>query len=779
MIRIKHLFLLLGMFFTIHLGAQVKYGSIKGFVYTKGSGNALSYANVLIQSGDQKYGASTDNEGYFAITKIPVGEYTLIVSSIGYENVSRKVTITEGKMTNERISIQEAATDLGPVEIVADDDRIKQTTTVNVSTLNIDIETMRKIPTFDGQPELMQTLMVMPGVVSSGDQGGQLYIRGGPPIQNKVLLDGAVIYNPFHSIGLYSVIDADIIQNADIYTGGFNAQYGGRISSIMDISTRDGNKKRFSGKVGINPYSARILLEGPFKKMKEEGGSSASFLLSARGSYLQYSSKIFYPYARDTNGLPYNFWDLYGKISVNAGNQGSKINLFAFTHNDIVNYNQITNLNWRSIGGGMNFIVVPGNANVRIDGTVAYSNYKINMVENNDLDLERYSVVNSFNFSMNFHQYVGSDKMLYGLEAITTATDLFYDTPYNTRITNNQNTTELAAFVRGTFKKWGFVFDPSFRLHYYASVGEVSPEPRLGIKFNATRWMRLKFAGGMYSQNLVAANSDRDVVNLFYGFLTGTDNYASTYQGEKINSKLAKAQHLIFGFEFDLGKYVDLNVEGYYMNFQQLYNVNRNKQYDINQTGVPDYLKADVIKETGWSAGMDATVKFEWKSLYVWLVYSLMKTERTDDVTTYSPQFDRRHNINVVAAYDFATKKGTKKDWSVSVRWNLGSGFPFTQTQGFYEQLVFGNGIATDYTSANGTLGIVYGEVNTGRLPWYHRLDINIRKSFYFKKNLQLDVTAGATNVYNRDNVFYIDRVTFTRINQLPIMYNVGLNFEF
>ena len=187
---------------------------------------------------------------------------------------------------------------------------------------------IKQLPSVGGEPDLAQYLQVVPGVVFTGDQGGQLYIRGGSPVQNKVLLDGMIIYNPFHSIGLFSVFDADIIRNADVYTGGFGAQYGGRISSIMDITTRDGNKNRLAGKVSATTFGAKLLLEGPIVKQKEEGGGSSSFIFSLKNSYLNQTSKSLYSYI-DTNGLPYKFTDLYGKISLN-GNNGSKFNLFGF-----------------------------------------------------------------------------------------------------------------------------------------------------------------------------------------------------------------------------------------------------------------------------------------------------------------------------------------------------------------------------------------------------------------------------------------------------------------
>jgi len=769
---------------------------VKGVVNDKDDNPAI--ATILIKGANLKNGftgAQTDEQGSFGI-ELPAGTYTIKISQQGHKDYEDSIRVEGGKNVNlGTVRLREAPVELKGYDVKDNSTKIN----TNVSVITITQEDIKRVPSTMGEADLVGALLVTPGVVSSGDQGGQLYIRGGPPIQNKVIMDGAIIYNPFHSIGILSVFDTDLIRSADVYTGGFGAQYGGRISSIMDIHMRDGNRKKFSGKVGVTPISSKIIIEGPIKKLKETGGSSASFLVNARGSFLEYSSRVFYPYANVTNnssatvGLPYNFWDIYAKVSVNAGDEGSKVNLFGFSHNDIVNFSDITKLNWSSAGGGLNFIVVPGSANVRIDGVFAYSNYQIKMLEQNELSLKRESSVNGFNFNLNFHQFFGNNKITYGLEGIGTFTHLYYDTPYSTHLENDNNTTEIAAFARAKINKWGFVFEPSFRLHYYASIGEVSPEPRLSIKYNARDWWRIKLAGGLYSQNLVAANSDRDVVNLFYGFLSGVENIPSTYRGEKVTSRLSRSQHGIIGMEFDLGKYVDLNIEGYIMNFSQLLNVNRNKQYDegTQPNGTPDYLVTDVIVESGYATGFDATLKFEYKvknhNFYIWMVYSFLNTKRTDEVMTYTPHFARQHNINMLGAYNW----GKNKDWEVSIRWNLGSGFPFTQTQGFYEFLDFGQGINTNYTTSNGSLGLQYAGPNTGQLPWYHRLDINFKKTVTFYKASKIsgnkedrkqvgkmEINVGGSNLYNRKNIFYLDRVTFQKIYQLPIIYNVGVTFE-
>ena len=168
-------------------------------------------------------------------------------------------------------------------------------------------------------------------------------------------------------------------------------------------------------------------------------------------------------------------------------------------------------------------------------------------------------------------------------------------------------------------------------------------------------------------------------------------------------------------------------------------------------------------------------MKYEYKRLYVWAVYSLMQVTREDEVLKYAPVWDRRHNVNFLVSYNF----GKQLDWDFSTRWNYGSGFPFTQTQGFFENFNLQGNLGSNYTTTNGTLGTAYGTLNAGRLPAYHRLDINLKKSFVTGERSSLEIAAGATNVYNRDNIFYFDRVKFERINQLPILWNLGVNFKF
>jgi hypothetical protein len=762
------------LLFPLFLNAQES--TVRGFIYEEETGEPAIFSNVYLKG--TTLGASTDNNGYFLISKIPPGNYNLIVTYLGYDTIQMPIQLKADEVLDQSFVLKKSSVNLETVTINAE--RIEARTETKTSVVKITPKEIKQIPSVGGQADFAQYLQVVPGVIFTGDQGGQFYVRGGSPIQNKIVLDGMTVYNPFHSIGLFSVFETDLIRSADVYTGGYNADHGGRISSVMDITYKDGNKKRFSGSVGASTFGARAVIEGPISKQKSPESGSASFILSFKNSYLEQSSKIFYSYINE-DGLPFNFADFYGKVSLNASN-GSKVSFFGFSFNDNVDgYNAISNYGWNSFGGGANFVVIPGKSPVLIEGIFAYSQYE-SSISSAALNNKR-SLINGFNGALDFTYFLGKNSLKYGIELEGYRTEYEYKLLTGGKSNNiTENTTQLGLYAKYKAIVGKFIIEPGFRLQWYASLSEVSPEPRLAIKYNVTDNFRLKFAGGMYSQNLIAATSDRDVVNLFYGFLSGPENLPQTFNGEDVNSKLQKSDHLILGAELDIGKYLNLNIEGYYKYFPQLTNINRFKIFNETDAppGTPDVQTKDFIVETGNAYGLDISMQYEYKKIYAWFVYSLgfvnRQYENTEgDLVSYTPHFDRRNNINFILSY----VTGPKKQWEFSVRWNFGTGFPFTQVQGFYEHLTFPNDINTDYTIENGQLGILYGELFGGRLPTYHRLDVDMKKNFFLGENTKLVLDISIINVYDRQNVFYIDLVTDEVVYQLPIMPSIGLNLYF
>lgn len=768
--------LFVGMLFSTSIFAQ---GTVKGFVQSESSGEPVMFVSVSLEG--TSYGVTTDITGYYSLSKVPAGIYNLVISSIEFENVKEKIEIRNDKVLTKNYMLKDGVIELGSAEVNAD--REEQLNSVRMSVETIRPADLKKIPSFGGQADLVQALQVMPGFVSTGDQGGQLYIRGGSPIQNKVLLDGMIIYNAFHSIGLFSVFDSDALANADIYTGAFSAKYGGRISSVMDIRTRNGNMKKQEVKVGASPFGAKLLLEGPLKKMVD-GKGGISYLLSMKHSYLEKTSEYLYPYI-DGGKLPFGFTDTYGKMTF--GGAGSKLSLFGFGFNDRASVLDdstgvsFADYNWQNYGGGGNFTIVPPGSSVLVNGHFAMSRYEIGLEEGSLAD--RYSRVNGFNFGLDFKYVVGEDNIEYGLEVVGLETDFKTFNALNVIVEQTENTTEFGGYFDYTINRGDLIIQPSMRMQYYSSLAKFRPEPRLGIKYKATERLRLKLAGGMYSQNVISANSDRDVVNLFYGFLSGPENLQSqmiTPNGEikDVTHSLQTANHLVGGFEFDITEKMNINIEGYVKQFTQLTNTNRQKLFpdDADHADVPELLRLDYLVETGVARGADVVLEYENRGTYLWFVYGYGDVDRWDGSRWYDPVFDRRHNVNFVASQDF----GKDNAWKASARWALGSGLPFTQSQGYYQSPNVSDGIFSDYITANANdITIYYAGLNEGRLPAYHRLDVNVSRTFKDFVGGDLEFTAGVTNVYSRENVFYINRLTGQRKNQLPFLPSIAIDWKF
>jgi hypothetical protein len=745
---------------------------IRGTIYEKETGEPSFGTNVKIKGTG--IGSSSDINGFYQINKLKEGKITLEISNIEFKTQEFNVELKNGRIITQNFYMEISDEVLDEFEYSAEGEERK--TEVKMSVISATPKDMAHVVAIGGEPDFAQYLQTTPGVVTTGDQGGQMYIRGGSPIQNKVLLDGMTIYNPFHSIGFFSVFDTDIIRSADIYTGGFSAEYGGRISSIMDITTIDGNKKHHSGKIAVNPFGSKLKLEGPIKKLNEKNNSgSASYIFSGKTSYLEQSSKLLYDYI-DSSGLPFNFTDLYGKISIN-GNSGSKFNLFGFSYKDQVKYKAVSDLNWDSWGVGTNFVVIPASSPVLIMGRFNISDYKISLSELDPVNLgdtlaPRTSRINGFNLGFDFKYFIGENEIKYGIDINGFSTNFSFTNSVEREISQEENTTELAGYIDGKIIKGLLVLNPSFRAQYYASLKSFSPEPRIGAKYNVNEKFRLKAAAGLYSQNLISANSDRDVVNLFYGFLSGPDNLQDSIlldNGKTIRRKheLQKATHAIFGGEVDLAKHFTLNIEGYYKWFNQLTNINRNKLYKEDK---------DFIIETGDAYGVDIVLKYSTEKTYLWAVYSLGKVTRWDGMRTYSPLFDRRHNINLVGTQNF----GDNNEWEINARWNYGSGLPFTQTQGYYHSIDYSQGINTNITTTNNNqLELIYSDLNEGRLSSYHRLDLAVKRHIKINDISTLDITASVTNVYSRKNIFYVDRITNEKVYQLPILPSLGISWKF
>lgn len=741
-------------------------------MYDAKTGEPVLFSPIFLKG--TKFGVTTDINGFFSISKIPPGDYNLMIVNLLYDTIQEPITIVAGKILNRKFQLKESIKELKEVVVKSSRSREARENTVNASITRITPKEIRFVPPVGGEHDLAQYLQTVPGVVFSGDQGGQLYMRGGSNVQTLTLMDGMMIYNPFHSLGLFSVFDTDILKNVDVYTAAFPSEYGGRASAVIDVRTIDGNKNRIAGKVGVNPFTSKVILEGPLSKAVDGGGGGITFLASYRTSYLDKTSPKLYRYANQTgNYLPFSFGDAYGKVTFH-GDKGNKASLFGFNYTDQAKLGQQGNFSWNSSGGGGSFLFIPNSPTMLITYNLGYSNYGVKIEE--ETVAPRTSNTANLNTNLDFTYHFNKDEFRFGFGGVSNATSYKTISPDLTQTTFEANNLETFAFLKYRYHS-GFrlILEPNLRVQYYASLSLMRLEPRMGAKFALTDKIRLKAAAGLYSQNLVSTQSDRDVVALFNGFISSPPQvYAQNINiqdpsNRPIQSALQKATHFVAGFEYDLTDDLDITVEPYVKYFDDFVNVNRDRIF-------PEQPVFIVEKST--ARGVDLITKYDRDPFYFTLGYSYAKVDRTFSGHTYYPIFDRRHNVNVVGSYTF----GKAKEWEVDMRWNMGSGFPFTQTVAYYEDLNLNGNLNQNLPNQNGNLGIYYGglkDFNKGRQPYYHRLDFSVKRVWKFTEKQKMEAVFSLINTYNRQNLFYFDRVAYKRINQLPILPAVGVNYTF
>jgi hypothetical protein len=260
--------------------------TIRGFLHDASNGEPISDERVKVLKQDSTPIAVgySNISGFFSIPKLEFGTYILKIDKAKYERTYLTVVMTPAKkiydvgswnLNPNTLSIQDVR--------VTNEAKVKRQQ-IGMSEVKMDKQAVERIPMYGAESDIVGALSVTPGVVTTGDQGGQLYVRGGTPIQNKTLLDGMTIYNPFHSIGFYSIFETELVKSVDIYTGGFESKYGGRISSVMDITYRDGNRSKFAGKISASPFMSKAVLEGPLGKKSKDGLATGSYMFTAKQS---------------------------------------------------------------------------------------------------------------------------------------------------------------------------------------------------------------------------------------------------------------------------------------------------------------------------------------------------------------------------------------------------------------------------------------------------------------------------------------------------------------
>ncbi len=772
-------FLVLALATAATVPASAQTATLRGFVTDASDGRALAGATVALYRVEAEtdvpgYGAITNSDGVSLISQIAPGRYALRISFVGYEAYEDTLSFTSGDALSATVALHIATEELD--EVVVEDDRDGGMADVDAGRQTIRPEDVERIPSPDISADLATYLTTLPGVVTTGDQGGQFFVRGGEPTQNLVLLDGMHVYQPFHLLGYYSVFPADVLNRVDFYAGGYPSSYGTRMSSVIDASTRNGNNRRFEGMASVSPFTGAARLEGPLWPGR------VSFLVTGRESMIEQAASQYLG-----SDLPFRFGDAYGKVHARVTPR-HEISLTALRTHERGTIGEDTggqtpeDIYWRNEAIGLRGLLLP-----RLYPVVAevyLSHTRLTSLLGPTVDPTRSSSVRSTRVAMDAFFPGTRTDVHAGWEAVFTFLDSELGGLY-------QNVADAHSFtVPGSFYgDWEIRLGSELRiqagtrLQFFTVRLDPYLEPRLRASWERGIH-RIGAAAGIYQQELVGVSDRRDAASVFTAWTSiprdrGSIQYVRLRDPEDpwtsrivftdnlFANRIGRAYHGIVGYRSRPARWLDVSVEGYYKEISNL--------FVSEWTALPN-LATRLHPAKGRSGGIEARAELRRDPVYAYVNYGLSSTVYAatapaievwygTETVRYRPPHDRRHQIDAlvslsVAGFDFTT------------RWAFGSGFPYTRPRGY-------DGFAPiddphDVFTLTRSRRVLYEHPYRGRLPAYHRLDVSLERTFDVP-GAALTLQGTVINLYDRRNVFYYDTFTLERVNQLPIIPSIGL----
>ncbi|MFM8833022.1 MAG: TonB-dependent receptor [Cytophagales bacterium] len=732
--------------------------TISGYLKDASNGEALIGATVYIT--ETGTGGITNEYGFYSIT-LPPATYNLHYSYVGYATVYKTVTLSK----NERIDIELNGDDQQLQEVIIKAD-IEQANVQNLemSTNKLDIGTIKKVPSFLGEADLLRSLQLLPGVSTVGEGAAGFNVRGGSVGQNLILLDEAPVYNSSHLLGFFSVFNPDAVKDTKLYKGGIPARYGGRLSSLLDVRMKEGNSKKFEASGGIGSIFSRLAIEGPLIKDK------ASFIVAVRRSYIDVLARPFVPLLR--NGGALNFYDITLKANYTI-NPKNRVFLSGYFGRDNFKFERNQGFSWGNATATLRWNHI-FNDRLFSNFTAVYSNYDYSLqFGRNDNDSFKWnSQISNYIFKPQFTYFIDSNNELnFGGEAIFytfepanafgvsngAATDVSIPKKNNLEtslyVSNSQKINSRISIDYGIRYSLFNYFGPDSVYTYsnetpgtrrlptsarYYRGGEVIAsygnwEPRVSFKVQTSNTSSVK---GSYN---------RMVQYLHLISNTTASNPLDVWNPSTNNVKPQIGDQLTFGWFKDLGasRMYELSFEAYYRKTQNQLDYIDGADLLINR-----YLEGDLLSGEGRAYGLESYFQKKTGRLTGWVAYTLSRTElKVDGINSgnwYPTRFNQTHNLKIAAFYEI------NKRWSFSANFIYTSGTPTTfPTSRFVSQ-----GILVPYNAEDTR--------NNVNLPAYHRLDISfqlngkkLKRNGKERKNTDYWVF-GLYNVYARQNPFSI-----------------------
>jgi len=738
-------FLVIALFLisSILIGQEATH-TLSGFIYDKSNGESMIGANIFVK--ELGVGTSSNVYGFYSIT-LPNGTYSIEVSFVGYEKLSEIIDFNNSNKLD--FKIESASYDLEEV-VVLDKKADHNVKSTDMGTTDLVPKEIDKVPVLLGEKDILKTIQLLPGISSAGEGNSGFIVRGGSADQNLVVLDEAPVYNASHLLGFFSVFNSDAIKNAKIIKGISGSEYGGRLSSVLDITMKDGSNKDFSAYGGVGLISSRLTLEGPIVEDK------GSFILSGRRTYVDLFFPLFGDEQLEKSSL--YFYDLNAKLNYHLG-ENDRLFLSAYTGRDVFGFNDEFGFDWGNTTATLrwNHII---SEKLFSNTTIMYSdyNYDIN-IEDADQSTTVSSGIRDWNLKEDLQYYYNSDHTIkFGLNgiyhkfnpgSITTKgvtnfnskkVDDSFALESNLYVGHEWSVTPLLKFDYGlrysNFSLFGpanvYAYDDDgnvIDINSYES-GEVIKsynyfEPRFSVNYLLDEVSSVKLGYARNTQN----------IHLLSTSTTSTPLDIWQPSTAIIEPEVSDLVSVGYFRNFDDNKYA-ASIELYYKDMQNLIEYKNGADIFLNE-----FIESQLVFGFGWSYGLELYVEKKIGRFTGWLSYTLSTTERKfDEINNGNPfpaRQDRTHDLAIVGMYDLNDR------WSVSANWIYYTGLAATYPAGKY--------------NIDGLTVNLYTERNGQRMPDYHRLDLGA--TYYFKKSSkkEMSLTFSIYNAYARENAYTIN----------------------
>ena len=723
--------------------AQTKH-TISGTVRDKSSGEALIGASIILL-GQTDMGATSNSYGFFSLTAVDA-DYTMVISFSGYKPDTSKIKLDKNIEWQAKLIPQ--GTVLQEVTVSAQKRNVNVTgALMGVQKLNM--QEINNVPVLFGEKDILKTLQLLPGIKSAGDGNSGFYVRGGAADQNLILLDEAVVYNPSHLLGFFSTFNSDAIKDVTVYKGGMPAEYGGRLSSVVDIKMNDGNNQQFRGSGGIGLISSRLNLEGPI--VKDQG----SFTVSARRTY----ADLFLKLSRDStvNRNSLYFYDINLKANYKLGKK-DRVYLSGYFGRDVLSFANTFGIKWGNSTGTARWNHV-FNSQLFSNTSFIYSNYNyvINISANNN-NINIVSQIKDFSLKEDLQYYINPSNVLkFGADIIhhtfspgvinASQTSSYnsldlpkkYDLESAAYLSHEWSPSEKFHLIYGLRLSMFSVLGPG-NFYTYDSSGNVldtatydsgkivknyiNPEPRFSASWMLNENSSIKFS---YTRNI-------QYLHLLSNSTAGNPTDLWAPSSNNIKPEIADQEAIGYFRNFDNNKY-EFSTELYYKNMQNQIDYKNGAQLVANVN-----VESQLLYGKGRAYGWEVFLKKKEGKFTGWVGYTLSRTEikinGINNGSWYPAKQDITHDVSIVGIY-----KASKK-WTISATWVYNTGNAVTFPNGKYE--------------VNGQTVFYYTQRNGYRMPAYHRLDLGATMQGKKTKKWEGSWTFSVYNAYNRANAYAI-----------------------